>query len=947
MENQDWINPFSEDRLEDWRVEEHPENYKKIAALFSPPDFMEKLEDTAITKAIFVYGGRGCGKSHILRRMSIQSEIENLVSKYNENLKLTNFEKSYVGIYVKTDRFSPLSKESIPYLKVDQLAVLFEHLFNLEVSKAIIEGVKFVIEHFEEIPNASENTICQKIGTCLNSKNLKSFSNILSYLNNQAKAITKLTKNYVFDNNFSKYSKDIDFTQAPDFILEIYNIICNEINLLNGKSLILLLDEFESLDENQQRIINQIIKSRRLTLRIAVKIRGIKTLNTKIGEKLEEIHDYLPINLHFNLDKNNLSRYKFLLRTIFEKRLKFKGVEGDGNANNPDELLPSPSLKDEGITEEEIDNKLIEIRNAIHKGKKDNNSDVNWDNFKGHYGKAAIFRILKDKGKNKHFAGFDEYVSLSSGIVRLFIWLCREAFALAHQDNIDVLSGKPINISLQSRAALNVAKNELNITIPRAINSIYASKLAYFIHDIGQILRAKLYYSTEPQANRIEIVDPEKLDKKEYHIPKELIESGMDLPVFFYKSSFKPRDVRTPFPETFILNQIFAPLLQVPLESRWRTKITSDELKALCLSESRGETLAEIVNKIRNKNKGVHTKKKPVKKRSIKKVQKGQKSFGFEITRPITLANCPVTGSGCDRNLKCYDSSSKEMIHSFLAIEFKEDSWTHDPRRWFKDGLLECDIICKDIGDFDNINYFLCKFCSCVRQYKYGFFEITELNRNVIFEFGMATGLNRTNFLFVYKEKIPPKHKNNFPPAFLSSIEYIPYDLSSQAISKMLKDKVKPVIDNLEKSDDKKECRIISSQCPHGSISTDKKRIFVGLPDGEIFNEVYSTIENITNPDFTLYKYTLAKSLDETCQICVNVKQSSICIIDTTHNDFSMLFALGIAFGKDKKFIQLHNIGLDNDRPISDLRKWAIEYKNIEMLKKSLAKELPKRLETI
>ena len=57
-----------------------------------------------------------------------------------------------------------------------------------------------------------------------------------------------------------------------------------------------------------------------------------------------------------------------------------------------------------------------------------------------------------------------------------------------------------------------------------------------------------------------------------------------------------------------------------------------------------------------------------------------------------------------------------------------------------------------------------------------------------------------------------------------------------------------------------------------------------------------------------------------------------------------MLFALGVAFGRDKKFIQLHNTSLGQDRPISDLRLWAIEYKNTEQLKNELKKEIPKRL---
>ena len=95
-----WINPFSANRIEDWRVEEHPENYKMIVSLFAPPDFMNKLEDPSITKAIFISGGRGCGKSHILRRMAIQSEIKALEARFERKLTKTDFEKKYFGIYI-------------------------------------------------------------------------------------------------------------------------------------------------------------------------------------------------------------------------------------------------------------------------------------------------------------------------------------------------------------------------------------------------------------------------------------------------------------------------------------------------------------------------------------------------------------------------------------------------------------------------------------------------------------------------------------------------------------------------------------------------------------------------------------------------------------------------------------------------------------------------------
>jgi hypothetical protein len=60
-------------------------------------------------------------------------------------------------------------------------------------------------------------------------------------------------------------------------------------------------------------------------------------------------------------------------------------------------------------------------KDSLNKNKEIGDHEIYWKNFKGHYKEAAIFRILRNKGKDKLYAGFDEYVSLSSGIVRLFM----------------------------------------------------------------------------------------------------------------------------------------------------------------------------------------------------------------------------------------------------------------------------------------------------------------------------------------------------------------------------------------------------------------------------------------------------------------------------------------------------------------------------------------------
>lgn len=936
-----WINPFSVDRVEGWRPDEYPENYIKIATSFSPPDFMSKLEDHSITKAIFIVGGRGSGKSHILRKMAIQSAIE-YIKHEPKKLKLDSHDiKSiaFCGIYIKTDCFSPLTKNNITYLDEKQLEVLFEHLFNLESSKAIIEGIRYLIDNCEVGTLLSEVSACSDIETYLRNLNwqipsINSFDDILRCLENQISQVRTLPKKIIFE-GAEKFTKDMHFTSTPDFILKIYDCIRQNSDILKDKPLMLLLDEYESLDENQQRLINQVIKGRKLTLRIASKVRGIKTLNTKTSENLEEIHDYDYEDLHFKLDQQNRPKYKTLAKKVFENRL---GLENEYvyKIQDPKILLPVPTLADEGLTKEDVEKEFIKIKESIRQSKKRGNKEKYDKNFEGHYKEAAIYRALRDKGGKKLYAGFDEYVSLSSGIMRLFIWLCREAFDLSRQHKIDVMNGTPIDVKLQSNAASKVANNELTITIQQTIDSLYANKLAYFVQDIGRILEAKLYYSNEPQANRIEIIDPEKFENDEFKIPRELIESGFELPVLISEKSFKPRDIKYPFPRTFSLNNIFAPLSEIPPEGRWRTEINSSEIRGLCFTESRAKTLKKIVNQIKGKT------------RRVREVIKQNKSEETLFNKPITLANCPITDSGCNKNLIDYENSSRDNTHAFLAIPFN-DEWVSDPRRWIKNALLDYNVICKDTEDFPALGNILCKICSCVRQYPFGIFEITELNPNVIFELGMATGLNKTNFLLVFENKIPSNYRNNFPPNPLGGIKYVPYELNKSSILNEINKKVKPVIDNIKNPNDKK-CRIIDSFCEHTErhSADEAKKIFFGFPDENksfFEQEVFKIIEDIIKPlSYSIEKFSPAKSLNELCQICKKVKEASFYIIDTTYNDLSMLFALGVAFGRDKKFIQLHNTSLGQDRPISDLRLWAIEYKNTEQLKNELKKEIPKRL---
>jgi len=938
-----WQNPFEKSLAEDWMVEKFPENYTDMVACFFPPDFMSILESIDLKPKI-IMGGRGTGKSHILRMLSIQSVVNRIGLKQTRGqlsslkIHLADYSERYFGVYLKSTIFTPLSKTNITFLSDDQLKGLFEHLFNMQLCISIVDGLRFLFAHCDDVDGSKELLVCQKLTDRFKDViHAETFDDVLNCLDSQVELIQQIVKNFPWDKDFSKFEGQIHFTTCPEFILGVFNIIRNVV--LGDRVLFVLLDEYEELDHYQQVFINQLVRRRQMTFRIASAIMGIKTVEYQAGKELVEIHDYDPIiPLHFEALTRKKTSYRRLAKNVFVNRLT---VYGGYKSKDPVKLLPSPTYEDEGITKHQINKELDKIRQELIK-KAVKNSSRYWKNFVGHYSEAAVFRILRDLGKDKLYAGFDEYVSISSGIVRQFILLCREAFALAHAQGIPLEAGgknAKIPPRLQSEAAESVSARQLNLAFSINIPSGQGTLLTRLVNDLGRILQAKLYYSSEPQANRFEIIGAEKLAATENTIPRDIFENGLKMPHFLSELAFKPKQPQYPLSLTFSLNGIFAPLLKIPPEKRWPTPIRVGELRGLCSDDLREETVSNIIGEIRGKRRRRHD--------QTERTIRTHPSQSDMFTQPIGLSNCPVTGYGCNRNLM------EQMIQAsrpaaFLAIPFDESSWVVDARRWIKSSLVDhLNTRCVDVNDFPNLGVILCKVCSCVRQMPIGIFEITELNSNVVFELGMATRPGKINFMLVHKNHIPSHYKKDFPPPPLGGIEYINYPLSENGILEVLRSKMKPSIDLPATAGANSACWVLRGNCPAEETAHKPNQIVIGLPyrvDPSFFGQVQTTIESIPMPNMNWKPLSVAKTLGEICQICVNIRESGFCIIDTTSNDPSMLLALGIAFGRDKKFIQLHDKSLTPERPISDLRQWAIEYANTVDLKDQLEKELRRRM---
>lgn len=923
-----WDNPFNEALFEDWHIEEYPENYLEIVKCFIRPDFMEKLESMDVRPKI-IMGGRGSGKSHILNMLSIESVLTKIKIEKSKKLNkpitdikisLKDIKTQYFGVWIRCYDFAKLlSQDNVSYLEEEQLEVLFEHFFNMVVCSKIIKSLEILIGNIYDIPENIETTISLSISENFPElfRKCNNFNEINKCIKSQINSITQIIKELPFYKDFERFKDRVHFTSSPDFIVEFFGII-NKI--LPGKILFILLDEYDELDNYQQRFINKLIRTRKIAFRIASAVGGIKTFEYAQGKEIKEEHDYDPIiPLHFD---EHSSDYKELVKKLFEKRLE---VHRNYRIKDPSKILPGK----EDISKEEIEEELDRIYNEINRRGDFQDPEYKTD-FAGHYREGARYRILRRKGKDPLFCGFDTYVKLSGGVIRQLILLCREAFSIAYVKGVNVEEGEPIPPGDQTKAAYQVAKDLLEGEALR--HSPEGIVLKQLVYDLARILEYKVYNTSEPQCNLFQIKDSNRLSEPRYEYLNRVLEEGLKLPHFLSEVAFRPKQRLSSISSfSFRINPIFMPLLKVPFQKRWPLPISVEELYELCTS-AHEKALRDILKRI---SKG--------------KVGEIPKSALFNMLerRRITLSNCPITGRGCRENLM-EEILMKNNIRCFLALPFEQD-WINDPRRWLKEILSDdFQIPCRDVDDFPQVGYILCKICSCVRQMPVGIFEITELNPNVIFELGMATALNRLTFMLVYKEKIPEEFKDHFPPPPLRGIEYISYEYGKNPLRYIIKKKILPTIKDYLKHPEKPWCWLIKGKCPYEEIKPENK-VLVVLPvsrNRAFFEECKNSIKKIIN-NYGREVVLVEKlsSLNELCQICQKIRQYSFCIIDTSYNDYSTVFSLGLAFGMDREFIHLFNESLSepSSLPLSDLRSWTIAYKNLEELEEKLNEEIQRR----
>ncbi|MYM29030.1 hypothetical protein GTP58_11935 [Duganella sp. CY15W] len=561
---------------------------EKLYELFRAPNYFQELETK---RPCVLIGGRGTGKTTVLKGLSYQGQY---VLCGKDPRKITKW--AFFGLYwrVNTNRVTAFKG---PELVEQRWIMYFSHYLNLILCQLMLDCVRWVgnIQSTKvEISPSKMRAICATLNIPV-MDNAESLSEEIELLILRFEA----SINNIADNP----SIPLSMLGSP---LDVLAEALSKCDQIKGRQFYFLIDEFENLEDYQQRVFNTIIKhsNANYTFKIGVRELGWRqraTLNS--NEQLRSPADYERLNISDYFTESKFSE--------FAERVIQSRISSDFSA--PSDLLPGLTDFEEGDLlleknySERISEKVESLLTSsdlkkVHKlrpselyfleywsrnPKNDSlveciksylqNKEKWKDRFNNHF-YASLFAIRKGKrGIRKYYAGWDVFVTLSHGNIRYLLELVNEAF-MRHKAMSGNLGGA-ISFEAQTEAAEFVGRKNLSELEGLSVEGGRLTKLLLSLGRIFQVFAADPNGHT-PETNQFhlseEIVDPEK----ELRIQNTMHQAVMHLALIRFSGNKATEDTDTRAYD-YMMHPIFAPFFVFSHRKKRQLTINGSQLLGL------------------------------------------------------------------------------------------------------------------------------------------------------------------------------------------------------------------------------------------------------------------------------------------------------------------------------------------------------------------------------
>jgi hypothetical protein len=597
------------------------------------PPFFGNLTIGDTKKPRVIIGGRGCGKTMLLRYLSHESTF----SLSRPSIPPDTL--SHIGLYWRSDtQFASLMQHrGIPD---DTWDTAFKHL------AAVVLGIE-LLRSLESIARSSCGMLSEQDIASLSFQRLKAF-------NDNIPADARALKDYLDDclaafetwaNNVRAVSPPL-FLPGHDFLKKLIALVRQQLPQLDSAVFFVYIDEFENLAEYQQRIVNTWLKHSEppLIFNLAMKRNGFKTRATAGSESLSAIHDYRVFDLEdFDLerefpvfaaeilllrlklghvdipviDPNQLravdqlaarteasyvrnvqtavrsifpafSQREMAMEVFLDQTLKrrlvdrvVKALQKRGERSqdverfvldsHPEASIVVPALLHrETLPVQSVADELSRLSEG-----KDNKftGATDWihNNFVGCY-----LQLFDGLGRPCPFySGFETFCYMSRGNMRHFLELCHKALSRADRGVVD--AGTAISVAMQAEAARQVSADllpEVRSFGPQGNN------LHTFVLRLGSLLSLSQQSpsQSEPERTHFSIVGGDsELDEAAIRFFSEAVKWS----VLFEEKGTKKKDVAGAEGVEYVLNPIYSPYFHVSYRKRRKFDLSPSDIRTI------------------------------------------------------------------------------------------------------------------------------------------------------------------------------------------------------------------------------------------------------------------------------------------------------------------------------------------------------------------------------
>lgn len=369
---------------------------------------------------LFVHGHRGSGKSMALRLLS--PDCQTIV----QGRPLC--EHPFFAVYATVKateldlhEFSRVQDESSGFILAEHLLAtffagkLFRSLLEMcssELStQPAFEQLRVLINNYIKTPLNDEGLEEEEFGEILEASNS---SELLVKVQALLDKIHIRTVRYLrkrgTTNEYIGY--DGPLLGFQDFLLPLLRNL-KTVKVLPQGPVYLLIDDADNLNLLQTLVLNTWVSYRTtgdVSLKISTQLR-YKTYSTTTGNRIEIAHDYAEVNAFSMFTGGNGEKYSEWVRAVVEKRLIAYGIV----EKSADQFFPPDEAQEKAIRQMGDKRKLewAESGSGARPGD---------DAYR--YARPDYIKSLGGSAKASHtyrYAGFDQLVHVSSGIVRHFL----------------------------------------------------------------------------------------------------------------------------------------------------------------------------------------------------------------------------------------------------------------------------------------------------------------------------------------------------------------------------------------------------------------------------------------------------------------------------------------------------------------------------------------------